>query len=349
MSIPKVNITVSQPRTISRSTGHHWFPHTMLKQADGTIYLGFSVGADHPDNLDDMVHGLPHVLFESRDQGWNWFFTASQRICHDPWPLGTLGDGTVLSLNGVFMKPSGELYGIGCLSAGDQVFVEPKEVPIHVPPDLVRPMDPPGPGKTKVEMCLGRITELPGGEILSASYGRFQEDVSRRVFILKSTDRGAGWSYLSTVAADPDQEYPEGPNEAGIACLPNGDVLCVMRTGTTVPMIQSRSSDGDQTWSAPETLATNGVCPSLLRLESGILACSFGRLDDNPSEGNAISFSRDGGETWTERIVIAKGPSTGYTSMVEMAPGEILYAFDDLGFGWERCNTIKTVNVKVEA
>jgi hypothetical protein len=348
MSTPKLNVTVSQPRPISRSTGHHWFPHIMLKQPSGKIYLGFSAGDDHPSNLDDIVHGPPHVLFETTDQGWNWFLKASQDICHDPWPLGALNDGTILSANGVFMKPSGELFAVGCLSTADQPFTDPLEVPIQMPPELVNPMLPQTPGKTRADMHFGAITQLPNGDVLSAACGRLAGDRNYRAFILKSTDRGASWSYLSTVAADPENKYPEGPNETGIACLPNGDIVCVMRTSMTTPMIQSRSTDGGRTWSKPKVLATNGVLPRLLVMENGILACSFGRLDNPPSEDNAIMFSRDGGEIWTERTLIAKGPSTGYTSMVEIAPGEILYAFDDLGFGWDRRNSIMTANVKVE-
>jgi len=349
MSRPKVNVTLSEPRLISRSTGHHWFPHTMLKQGNGVIYLGFSAGADEPGNLDDMVYGLPHVLFVSRDQGWNWFLKAYQRMCHDPWPLGTLNDGTVLSWSGVYEKPSGELFGIGCRSDGEEVFGEPQETPIQIPPGLVKPMDPQRPGKTMVNMCFGPIAELPSGEVLCVPYGAFRGDEDSRVFILKSTDRGASWSYVSTVAPAQPEKFKGSPSETGIVCLPNGDVLCVMRTGHDSAMIQSRSSDGGQTWTEPLVLPTNGVAPKLLLLKSGILACSFGRLADDPSEGNAIMFSRDNGETWTERTIIAEGPSTGYTSMVEIAPGEILFAFDDLGFGWDRRNTILTVNVKVEA
>ena len=44
----KPEVTVSEPKTFSRSTGNHWFPHTMFK-ANGMIYLGFSAGSDDPD------------------------------------------------------------------------------------------------------------------------------------------------------------------------------------------------------------------------------------------------------------------------------------------------------------
>jgi hypothetical protein len=320
-------------------------------KANGLIYLGFSAGSDDPDNQDDMVHGVLHALFASNDQGWNWFPQACQQVCHDPWPMGTLNDGTILSWNGLYMKPSGELFGWSCRSVGADVFTETLEVPVQMPPDVVKPLDPQPPGKTMVNVQLGgTIMELDNGEILHAASGEFRGEGERnRVFILKSTDRGASWSYTVTVATDPEEKFGKGLCEPDMICLPNGDVLCVIRTGHDSPMIQSRSADGGQTWSDPEVLATNGVAPQLLLLESGIIACSFGRLDGHPSEGNAIMFSRDDGQTWTERTIIAKGPSTGYTSMVEIAPGELLYAYDALGFGWERCNSILTVNVKVEA
>ena len=103
----------------------------MFKQKNGTIYLGFSAGSDDPDNLDDMVHGVEHPLFESKDQGWNWFLKVNRQVCHDPWPMGQLNDGTILSFNGVYFKSYGELFGIGCRSAGEQVFADSKEIPVR--------------------------------------------------------------------------------------------------------------------------------------------------------------------------------------------------------------------------
>ena len=113
-------------------------------------------------------------------------------------------------------------------------------------------------------------------------------------------------------------------------------------------MFQSRSTDGGQTWSKPVSAGVNGVRPQMVLMSNGVIACSYGRVSHPPSLGDQVMFSLDGGETWTHHTTIYHGPSTGYTSMAEVRPGELLYAYDVLGFGWTRRNNIMTANIKVE-
>ena len=61
------------------------------------------------------------------------------------------------------------------------------------------------------------------------------------------------------------------------AVTANGDILCVMRTGSYSPMFQSRSSDGGHTWSTPVNTGWQAVKPRLTLLPSGVLACASGR------------------------------------------------------------------------
>jgi hypothetical protein len=66
-------------------------------------------------------------------------------------------------------------------------------------------------------------------------------------------------------------------------------------------------------------------------LSNGVLACSYGR------PGNRIMFSADGtGRKWTDRLQIYEythghskhGGSFGYTGIVEVQPGKLLYVYD---------------------
>ena len=101
-----------------------------------------------------------------------------------------------------------------------------------------------------------------------------------------------------------------------------------------------------------------GVEPKLLLMTSGVIACSYGRSRCDishekefvgfPSEDAWIMFTLDGGETWTNHTMLYQGPSTGYTSMVELNPGELLCTHDAMGFAWERANSIMMVKVRVE-
>ena len=152
----------------------------------------------------------------------------------------------------------------------------------------------------------------------------------------------------------------EGFCEPTIALLPDGDLSCIARAGTYVaetgpsdsyhdlanaivkddgkyyttgpepckPLYIARSTDGGQTWSPPEPMAeARGACPRLLLLSNGVLALSYGRLA-RPSQGDAITFSADGGRTWTKPVTLFSGLCSGYTALVETSPGRVLCVFD---------------------
>jgi hypothetical protein len=72
-----------------------------------------------------------------------------------------------------------------------------------------------------------------------------------------------------------------------------------------------------------------GACPRLLLLSNGVLALSYGRIR-RPTQDDNIVFSTDGGKTWTRETCIFQGLSSGYTDMVEIEPGKILYVFDSV-------------------
>ena len=60
-------------------------------------------------------------------------------------------------------------------------------------------------------------------------------------------------------------------------------------------------------------------------MTGGVLACSYGR------PGNRIMFSADGtGREWTDWIQIYEYQrgSFGYTSIVEVQPGKLLFVYD---------------------
>ena len=86
------------------------------------------------------------------------------------------------------------------------------------------------------------------------------------VFIVRSGDGGHTWEYVAQF--DPDEVKPvygisdrpvdEGFDEAHLTKLPNGDILCMLRTGSYSPLWQARSRDGGRTWDAPESTGMAG-------------------------------------------------------------------------------------------
>jgi hypothetical protein len=106
--------------------------------------------------------------------------------------------------------------------------------------------------------------------------------------------------------------------EPDLEVLANGDILCMMRTGSDTPMYQSRSTDAGRTWSKPVCIGWPGVKPHLRLLSNGVLACSAGRGIYGHPQVTYAMFSIDGtGEEWEYPLSFHTGPGCSYTSNLE--------------------------------
>ncbi len=125
-------------------------------------------------------------------------------------------------------------------------------------------------------MFCGSILQLANGDLLAPMYGVFKDDIKSRVVLSRSNDRGHTWRYYATVAVQPTDPNPELPGqyigacEPSIALLPNGQMICVMRTqlahypGEYRPLYVCWSDDLGKTWTKPEP--TN---PHLMNIRLG--------------------------------------------------------------------------------
>ncbi len=179
------------------------------------------------------------------------------------------------------------------------------------------------------------IVEARDGSLLSLMCGWFDTDTNespvkgqsyRRSFICQSTDRGRSWEYYSTIAYEPNWGS-EGWNEGSLRRLPDGNLIAALRSGSDSsawkdnPLCLFFSEDDGLTWSPPHRSGVDGVYPSLVVMSNGILACSYGR------PGAKIMFSMDNGKTWTDHTSINPERYSGYSWIVEVGPGELLYGF----------------------
>ena len=99
----------------------------------------------------------------------------------------------------------------------------------------------------------------------------------------------------------------EGFDEPALLTLPNGDVLCFMRSGGRYdgrysPLYLSRSADDGRTWSVADPIADRGVWPNACRLDNGVLAVIYGR------PGDWLAFSLDDGHSWIGHFCLHLGP-----------------------------------------
>jgi len=187
-------------------------------------------------------------------------------------------------------------------------------------------------------ICDHAIVALRDGSLLAGMYGYFKTDTvlcetfpkewkvyKYRTFVVRSRDRGNTWDYLATVAYDPTIGH-ESFCEPDLLVLPDGDILCFMRTGGSgnrhTPLYLARSTDDGKTWSKPVPVADRGVWPNACMMKNGVIVCTYGR------PGNWLMFSLDQGKTWTGHFCFDRNASTSYNSIEEIEPGTLLVVHD---------------------
>ena len=343
-----LDISVGPVRTIKRDP-QAWSP-TLLRLTDGSLLF------------EDM---------RSADGGRTWK-NARVKSTSLGKAATQLSDGTIIIIAyHAKEKEQGKFVATLWESRDNCKSFKRIDAPVHIPNGVVSYGDNnklhPGMPSTR------SIVELENGDLLWDMIGWFKGDVAtcphvpgvynnanllqrmRRVFVVKSTDRGKSWAYLSTIGYDPDAGT-EGFNETAMVLLENGDLLAVMRAGSGQPMHQSRSTDQGETWSKPVPAGVCGVFPDMTLMSNGVLACSYGR------PGNNVMFSVDGtGKLWTHHTWIRSSDrlalgqymqfTSGYTAIRESGPDELLFVFAVRGFieakGKPPTNCYRAVNIKV--
>lgn len=187
------------------------------------------------------------------------------------------------------------------------------------------------------------IVERRDGSLIALMAGWFKSDEAlcpygrgrpySRSYVCESSDGGANWRYLSTIGYE--KIGSEGYNEGSMRRLPSGEILAVLRTGNEHdakcqdnPIMWSVSRDEGRTWSRPARTGVDGAFPGLAVLSDGRVVMSYGR------PGAMLVFSADGGRTWTDPYCVDPTPDSGYTDVVEIAPGALLVGFGACGY-WD--------------
>jgi hypothetical protein len=139
-------------------------------------------------------------------------------------------------------------------------------------------------------------------------------ELNRPIFgvaAMASTDKGKTWRFRGLIAHDTDRsERGYSCDEHSMQRLPNGDLLCVMRTlmgdqkGIAHWLAAARSSDGGFTWSKPEPIAPFSVTPILMALDNGCVAVAYGR------PGVYVRASSDSGQSWSEGLNVVGPPES---------------------------------------
>jgi hypothetical protein len=276
----------------------------------------------------DMHLGWGHWAIASADGGTTWADVGDPLTATFLDTCETLRDGTSICLYCFSIQTPGreELLIWRSRDAG-ATWSGPEAAEVIGPRHADTGWDNPYLGGT----FYGGIEEIADGSLLLFGHTRFLNDHSGRVVVYRSLDQARSFHYYATVAYAHNSSTtlrPLGFNEPGALQLEDGELLCFMRTAEYEPIFLSRSQNEGRTWSPPERVGVDGILPTPVCLQNGVLALSYGR------PGVWITFSADRGQWWTDRKCIwawhslwGEGhlPATPHYT----APGYATYEYSD--------------------
>ena len=173
------------------------------------------------------------------------------------------------------------------------------------------------------------VIRLKSGRLLATAYGNIEGQRKSHAFAIESADDGRTWTYLSTIADDPEGKTAEGPDEATVFQLRDGRVCAFYRDGDLGYLHQCFSSDEGRTWTAPEavTLFTGCASPNGRVLADGTIVVISGR----PKLYLLIDLTGTGRHY--QKVSLYRGSGSSYATVLETAPNEILCIYDESNFG----------------
>ncbi|MGC9319543.1 MAG: sialidase family protein, partial [Armatimonadota bacterium] len=299
--------------------GYEAFPD-ICRCANGDLLCVFYAGYAHVSfPNDDLPQGARVCAVRSSDEGRTWSepFIVADTDWDDRDPsVMCLSDGTLLcnwfTYYGNFREPEGDTtyrYKELWLSRSTDdghTWSEPELIP-HM--------------AGAYWACSSPIIELSNGELLWPVYREYRDPLRNWSAVIRSADGGRTWGEPEWV--------DEGNDDNDEPCLwqmPDGRILCVMRTNAGDSMWYSWSEDLGHTWTTSREIGFRGNCPYLLRTDEGVL------LLGHRHPQTSLHYSLDDGQTWSENVQL---DVTGgaYPSMVQLRDGSVLVVYYEEGPG----------------
>ncbi|WP_417738712.1 sialidase family protein [Rosistilla oblonga] len=163
---------------------------------------------------------------------------------------------------------------------------------------------------------------LQSGRLFYAGVALWEE--GRKVAAYTSDDDGLTWQWIADI---PTRDGDEGSkyHELHAVEAADGRLIVQIRNHNKAnagETLQTQSTDGGKTWTAPKSIGIWGLPSHLLRLSDDRLLMTYGHR--RKPLGNQARISDDNGETWSPPMLIQSDASSGdlgYPSTVELAPG----------------------------
>ncbi len=300
--------------------GYEAFPDVVRLQ-NGDLLCVFYAGYAHVSHPNEALpKGARVCSVRSTDSGKTW--GPPQIVADTPWDdrdpsICQLADGTVI-VNWFTYYAGGPSARPGNPNPYKEIWLSRSTDNGHTwsEPELIEST------ANDNWACSTPIRQMPDGTLTMPIYREFLNPLRTWSAVIFSEDNGKTWSDPCMV--DPDNDDNDEPD---IVRLPDGDLLCIMRTNVGEhTMWKSISHDGGKTWSKSEPIGFFGQAPYLLLTLENILLLAH----RNP--GTSVHYSLDFGKTWSENVQIDT-VGGAYPSMVEMPDGRILVVYYEEGEG----------------
>ncbi|GAA4749659.1 sialidase family protein [Flavisolibacter ginsenosidimutans] len=177
--------------------------------------------------------------------------------------------------------------------------------------------------------------EMPDGSIVMGviGYSLHGDPKNTGSILLRSTDKGKTWNYVSTIASDPGGKLGNFV-EPGIVRTKTGRLVVGLRNhGPEQAIWMTYSDDDGKTWAPPFQTDMIGHPVDLIQLKDGRLMASYGIREAHAKPGGIrVCFSNDNGKTWdikTEKQLRNDfiNMDIGYPESLEYPGGKMLTVY----------------------
>jgi len=177
--------------------------------------------------------------------------------------------------------------------------------------------------------------EMPDGSLVMGiiGYTLHGDPKNTGSILIRSTDKGKTWKYVSTIASDPGGKLG-GFMEPGIVRTKTGRIVVGLRNHAPENAIWTTYSDDDgKTWVPVRKTEMIGHPVDLIQLSDGRLLASYGIREVHAKPGGIrVCFSSDNGETWDIRTELQLrndfiNVDVGYPESIEMNDGRVLTVY----------------------
>lgn len=316
----------------------HVHPADLIKLQNGELLILWREGTEHISNDGDVV------MLRSKDGGNTWgdrTVIAAIKDVDEREGCGIqLKDGTIVvgifynnlyAKDGVYggardLSPDKRSLGAYIITSNDNghTWSEPNYIDTKGMPfkNLEGPTDAP--------------IEMPDGSILMAiiGYGPKGDTKDVAAVMLRSTDQGKSWKYISTIADDPGGKL-NGFMEPGIVRTKTGRIIAGLRNhGTDHPIYTTYSDDEGKTWAPVQKTSMIGHPVDLIQLADGRVMATYGIRPGRHTTPGGIRacFSSDNGVTWDIKTEVSLRSDflnwdIGYPESMEMPDGKVLTVY----------------------